>query len=635
MGFSAAPIVQVEPRPVVALLTRPRAEAGEILPPEISFLSGTVPETTLFEAARRAQASGVTAEAVLLAEGSVSSETYYRALAATLFLPYAERPVRPESSAGSADVIESGIVALHANPDGWRFLAAPRGDVLLRLMRLLGSRNRHHPPVMAIASPERFEALIRHDRRKHVLKTATDALPDWNHALSARSGITPGQSLALFVAAGGFCAAAFFAPALVLLATELVFTAAFLLVVLLRLLATAASPRPRSGKAPERASDVDLPVYTVIVPLFREARVVRQLTVALDRLDYPAAKLDVVLVVEASDTATLEAIERLQLPARYRTIIAPPGRPRTKPRALNIALQFARGRFVVIYDAEDVPEPGQLRAAARLFAADPTLACLQARLAIDNIDDSWLTALFALEYAALFHVVNSGLAALGLPIPLGGTSNHFRIEVLRAVNGWDAWNVTEDIDLGIRLARFGHRVGSLESTTYEEAPNTLDAWLKQRCRWMKGWMVTLGTHSRAPGRLWHDLGTVSTLAVAAMLVGTVASCLLAPFCALMLLLRACTGSLFWTRTPLDVYWNAASAGLVVLGGLSAFWPVIIGLRRRKLLGMSRWLGLFPVYMVLLSIAAWQAAFEVFGRPHSWTKTEHGRAKQRLGTSLPG
>jgi cellulose synthase/poly-beta-1,6-N-acetylglucosamine synthase-like glycosyltransferase len=238
-----------------------------------------------------------------------------------------------------------------------------------------------------------------------------------------------------------------------------------------------------------RAEDRRLPCYSIVVALYREARVVRQLAAALAALDYPRAKLDIKLVIEHDDRATFRAVEALRLPANYETVIAPKGWPKTKPRALNVAVPQLRGELAVIYDAEDIPAPGQLREAAERFLRAPRrLACLQARLAINNIADSWLTRLFAIEYAVLFDILNPGYAGLGLPVPLGGSSNHFRTEVLRDICGWDAWNVTEDADLGFRLARFGFGVGILSSTTQEEAPATLDAWLKQRRRWSKGWM---------------------------------------------------------------------------------------------------------------------------------------------------
>ena len=624
MGFSFAPNMALEPL----------SDGADTfaLPSEIAFLERDVPLQILKEAACAAERIGVTAERILLAEGLMSSETYYRALARSLDLPYAERPVRPAPDAAIIRILDSGLMPLVPNAQGWRFLAAPRGAILRRFLLLVQSCSPQQMPSVALTSPERLEALLRHDQRHAVVRSATHGLPDWDRTLSAKVGITPAQAFAICVAALAFCVTAWLSATAASLAIMGLFVGGFLSAIILRLVATAASPGG-SSRATERVQDRDLPVYSVIVPLFREARVVKRLVSALDRLDYPRAKLDILLVVEASDRGTLDAIDSLRLPARYRTVVAPPGRPRTKPRALNIALQFARGRYVVIFDAEDEPEPNQLRAAVGAFAADPSTACVQARLAIDNAGDGWLATLFAIEYAALFHVVNPGLAALDLPIPLGGTSNHFVVEVLRRINGWDAWNVTEDIDLGIRLARFGQRVRSLDSTTFEEAPNTVDAWLKQRRRWMKGWMVTVGTHSRAPARLWRELGTRKTLAVLAMLFGTILSSLLGPFCFAMVLVRALTGNLFWTRSTWDYWCTAASAALLGLGLVAIVWPAVLGLKRRGLPGLAKSLVLYPAYIVLLSIASWQALFEVFGRPHVWAKTEHGRAKQRVN-SIP-
>ena len=270
-----------------------------------------------------------------------------------------------------------------------------------------------------------------------------------------------------------------------------------------------------------------------------------------------------------------------------------------------------------------------MRTALAGFAAAPDVACLQARLAIDNAGDSWLTRLFAIEYAALFDVVNPGLAALRCPVPLGGTSNHFRTAALRRVNGWDAWNVTEDIDLGIRLARFGERVATLESTTFEEAPRTLKAWLAQRRRWQKGWMVTLATHSRAPLRTWAELGFGAGLAMWGLLFGTIASCLLGPFCLALAALRLWTGDLLHPRTTGDAAWSLLGGVLLAGGVASALWPALACLARRQF-GLAKWLPLLPAYLLLLSLAAWQAAFEVVGRPYVWAKTEHGRAKRRGG-----
>ena len=195
------------------------------------------------------------------------------------------------------------------------------------------------------------------------------------------------------------------------------------------------------------------------------------------------------LLVEEDDSETRAALAHMPPAAWIEVVVTPRGAPRTKPRALNVGLLLARGSLLVVYDAEDAPAPRQLRDAAARFAAAPArLACLQAALAIDNRADTAVSALFAIEYAALFDVLLRGLAALKLPLPLGGSSNHFRVASLRRVRGWDAWNVTEDVDVGLRLARFGYCSDILASTTYEEAPTTVPAWLKQRRRWLKGWM---------------------------------------------------------------------------------------------------------------------------------------------------
>ncbi len=336
-------------------------------------------------------------------------------------------------------------------------------------------------------------------------------------------------------------------------------------------------------------------------------------------------------MLEAGDADTQAAAARLGLLARFDVIVLPAGHPRTKPRALNAALEAAQGAFTVVYDAEDRPHPGQLRAAVARFAEGPDdLACLQARLTVDHADETWFTRMFALDYAALFHVVKPGLAALGLPIPLGGTSNHFRTAALHRVGGWDAWNVTEDIDLGYRLARFGYRVGSLDSDTFEEAPLTLDRWMPQRSRWLKGWMVTAIVHGRHPRRLLRDLGWRSGLAVAVSLAGTVLGCLVGPPLLVLVALEAWCGVLFRPQTPL--WWLSVAAAAVLLAGgaAAALWPALAGLRRMGRSDLAAWVITLPVYLTLVSAAAWRALFELWWDPQGWNKTEHGLATRRTG-----
>ena len=250
----------------------------------------------------------------------------------------------------------------------------------------------------------------------------------------------------------------------------------------------AASAKPPVCPPLPMTPDEECPIYSVIAPLRGEARVVNQLLSGIERLNYPADKLDVILVVEADDHETRNAITARSHRIPITVIPIPPTKPGTKPKALGVALPFARGEFTVIYDAEDRPERNQLRVALNAFRSTGNdLACVQARLCMDT-DTSWLAHYFTAEYAGHFDVFLPRLAALGLPIPLGGSSNHFRTETLRKVGGWDPYNVTEDADLGMRLARFGYRCGVIDSTTYEEAPTDVRRWLNQRSRWFKGWM---------------------------------------------------------------------------------------------------------------------------------------------------
>ncbi len=302
------------------------------------------------------------------------------------------------------------------------------------------------------------------------------------------------QRVAASAAAGLFVGGVCMAPELTLAALTGLAAVPFLCVVLLRIVAlvevvlAASAPARREVAAADCVADAETPVYSVLVPLFREAGVLPCLLQALEALDYPRAKLEVLLVLEAADLDTQAILLSLHLPPAFRTVIVPEGGPRTKPKALNYALQLARGDYVVVYDAEDRPEPDQLRRALAMFRrAPPQLGCVQAQLNIYNPRASWFARQFTLEYSALFDAILPALARLGLPVPLGGTSNHFRRETLVAVGGWDPFNVTEDADLGFRLARRGWRTALLQSTTWEEAPVSFSRWFRQRTRWLKGW----------------------------------------------------------------------------------------------------------------------------------------------------
>src|ERR1700728_1601811 len=273
----------------------------------------------------------------------------------------------------------------------------------------------------------------------------------------------------------------------------------------------------------------DLPVYTVLVPMFREAEMLPQLAQALRNLDYPLGKLDIKIVLESDDRETIEAARALGLEGVFKIIVVPASQPQTKPKACNFALRFARGEYLVIYDAEDRPERDQLRKVVATFRRAPAnTACLQCRLNYYNASENWLTRMFTLDYTLWFDQVLPGLERLGMPITLGGTSNHFRVDVLRELRAWDPFNVTEDADLGIRIGQKGYRVGVVDSTTFEEASCRPGQWVRQRSRWMKGYMQTLLVHTRRHLVLMRGLAPLGFLGFVFFIGGTVLAGLLTP-----------------------------------------------------------------------------------------------------------
>ena len=402
---------------------------------------------------------------------------------------------------------------------------------------------------------------------------------------------------------------------------------AFLPVTLIRIMALwqlvrANKARPAHVMAPIPESE--LPSYTLLVPLYLEGSVAAGLVSAMSALDYPKDQLEILFLTEADDYETRAALAASELAGHMRVITVPDGAPRTKPRALNYGLTFARGEFVAIYDAEDVPDPGQLRAAVAAFrSAGSETACVQARLSIYNPGRNFLTRQFTLEYAALFDGILPALDRLGLPLPLGGTSNHFRRRDLDNAGAWDPFNVTEDADLGVRLARLQKRVAMFDSVTWEEAPDTPGAWFAQRTRWIKGWMQTYLVHMRDPVKLWRELGTRRFFGFQLIFGGLIVSALAHPFFYAAIV----TGMIDGTFLKLPV--GGADAALwwiccfnAAAGFASSIALVALAVARRggRLLIRSA-LGL-PLYWLAISLASYRALFEIATRPHYWAKTPH-------------
>lgn len=372
--------------------------------------------------------------------------------------------------------------------------------------------------------------------------------------------------------------------------------------------------------------DDELPMYTVLVPVYREANVVGHLIENLRRLDYPQSKLEVLLLIEEDDEETLQAAKAARPPETVTFIIVPNGIPKTKPKACNVGLLFARGDYLTIYDAEDRPDPDQLKKAVIAFRkGPPDLVCVQAALNYYNATENLLTRMFTLEYSDWFDYVLTGLDRLHLPIPLGGTSNHFRVDRLRELGGWDPFNVTEDADLGIRAAAHGYRVGVINSTTWEEANTRVGNWIRQRSRWIKGYLQTVLVHTRHPVRLVRTAGLRNTLCFVLLVGG-------APF-AFLSLIPLWSLTLIWlvTRThafdvlfpPIVLYISLFN--LLIGNGLMIYLGMMAGFKRRRY-ELIPFALLNPCYWILHSIAAYKAVWQLITNPFYWEKTHHGLSR---------
>ncbi len=370
-------------------------------------------------------------------------------------------------------------------------------------------------------------------------------------------------------------------------------------------------------------TDRELPTYTVLVPMYKEPEVLPIVTAAIRGLDYPLSKLDIKLILEEDDEETIMAAKELGLEGMFEIIRVPDSIPKTKPKACNYALQFARGELLTIYDAEDRPEPDQLKKAVIAFRKAPdNTAVIQARLNYFNADENWLTRMFTLEYSLWFDFYLPALEALNIPIPLGGTSNHFNRYVLKHVDAWDPFNVTEDADLGVRYTQLNYRVGVVNSTTYEEANSHLGNWIRQRSRWIKGYMQTWLVHMRHPIRLYRSLGSIAFWGFQFFIGGAVLSALIAPFLYFMYFLW-----LFTQTHALDpLFPNFVlyiSLFNLLLGNGLLIYLSTLSVFKRHLHHLIPWALTIPFYWILISIAAYRALWQLIHDPFYWEKTVHG------------
>lgn len=488
---------------------------------------------------------------------------------------------------------------------------------------------RHHHRLAAVFGPilpslapsSQIEARILAARGPALAQAAETTVAQ---DLSCRTYCKPSASTLRLLGVAGVLAVLALKP--VVLALAILAVLALALTTGLKLVAFFASLRAPAPKATNFDHQARLPTVSILVALYRESDIAARLVQRLGRLDYPRALLDVVLAVEEDDTLTRHALLRADLPGWMRVVVTPAGRVKTKPRALNHALTQCKGSIVGVYDAEDAPAPDQIRQVVHRFAqSGPKVACLQGALDFYNPTKSWLSRCFTLEYAAWFRVILPGLQRLGMPLPLGGTTLFFRREVLEKLGAWDAYNVTEDADLGIRLARHGYRTEILPSTTLEEANCQGLSWVKQRSRWVKGYMMTYITHMRDPKRLWRDLGARGFLGFQIVFLGSIAQALLAP------VLWSFWAFFLGFGHPLS-----STLGPLALHGLTMCFVgcealsiavSLLGLKRSGQKISPLWVPTLMLYFPLQTLAAYKAAYEMLVKPFFWDKTSHGAFHQ--------
>ncbi len=373
------------------------------------------------------------------------------------------------------------------------------------------------------------------------------------------------------------------------------------------------------------------PLYTVFCPLYHEWQVAPQFVRAMQALDYPKDKLEIFLLLEEDDEETVNKIGELQLPENIKAIVVPHSLPKTKPKALNYGLRFARGEFTVVYDAEDVPDSDQLKKAVTAFAksSDNTI-CVQAKLNFYNPRQNLLTKIFTAEYSLWFDLILPGLQALFAPIPLGGTSNHFRTSAIKQIGGWDGYNVTEDCDLGIRISKKGYQTRIMDSTTWEEANSQFGNWYRQRSRWVKGYMQTYLVHMRQ----WKEFissGRRRNLFFFQLTVGgKVISMFVNPFMWLFTIayfsFRPQVGPIIESFFPSPLLYMGVFS--FVFGNFFYLYNYMIGLAKREFDGLIKYVFFVPLYWLGMSLAAWKALYELVIKPHYWAKTKHGLHLQK-------
>lgn len=601
---------------------------------EILIGRGTISRFQLDTALRIRRRTGGRLGDILISEGIIGYRELYQAVASHYRLRYVNLLETPPAvelvQPNDIDIYLALGFVPHSRDGGNTVLAC--SEVTAEILRWAKSRYGEHFRLI-ITSPLDIRRSIEFAHSARLEADSRNGLTKQNPQLSAHQTVDPRQGmLACAIFTAGILsfwylphqAAAFF-----LLTCHALYGASMLFKWVLFTAGVKYSGNIHTlGRVLPMPDEHSLPVYTILVPLFKEANSLPRLMESLERIDYPAAKLDIKLVLEEDDAETYEAAIALKPSYHYEIIRVPPSLPRTKPKACNYALRFARGEYVCIFDAEDHPARLQLKRAVAAFRhAGDDVICLQARLNYYNANENWLTRFFTLEYTILFDFTLPGLQYFGMPIPLGGTSNHMNLAKLREIGGWDPYNVTEDADVGIRLYVAGYKTQMLDSYTLEEAPIGLMAWLRQRTRWIKGYMQTWLVHMRQPIMLYRRLGLRGFLGFQLFVGIACFTFLSAPLVWVLSAMWIAEGLFFDISVTTLIY-------LLALLNFVFYLIVHIGMavqaarRHRSTLKhrLAIWALLYPLYPVLHSLASYRALWQLFFAPHSWEKTSHGLTK---------
>jgi len=572
--------------------------------------------------------NGTDFQTELLASGIVAEVDYCEALARQLGIGHAIS-VDPDRL-----IVSDEFAAAFLRRSSWHlpiklaerngatsYLIVPSRLGIGHLSKLIAS----HPKIrerLRMVAPRTLREALMSRLGPTLVRQATNDLFDRYPDLSARIVASAWQGAIVGAMLIALPAAVWLSPGGSWVAMHILCSIFFLSCVGLRI-AAAISGRLAREPDCDKPSPADLPVYSVLVALYREAAVVPELVAALRRIDWPSSKLEIKLVCEEDDVTTLAALDTQALPPNMEVVRVPIFGPRTKPKALAYALPLTGGEFVALYDAEDQPHPGQLLSAWRKFDGSPAdVACVQAPLEIDCSGGGLLARMFSFEYAGLFRGLLPWLSANQTLLPLGGTSNHFRRSALEEVGGWDPYNVTEDADLGVRLARFGYRTETIACPTVESSPETFATWLPQRTRWFKGWLQTWLVHMRHPALLMVELRPASFVVGQILCAGMVLSALAHPFLFISGIVLAVDLAL---ERPSATWKSALLAVDIVNVGCGYLSFLLLGWRNLRLgekLGFWKVVLFTPVYWMMMSIAAWRAVWQLWRRPHLWEKTPH-------------